>query len=99
MLAASAQQPLPELTTAQVRQQSQEAPGYSIGPFNLIIRWGAGSPVAIRYDNRQRCELAAVEVDTQGDAFADEIDARGNPIPPNEKVRGANAPWAFCIPG
>jgi hypothetical protein len=76
---------------------AQEAPGYSQGPFNLVIRWGSGSPVVVRYDTRARCEMAAVMVLAQRDVI---VQGRGKPgIPPSREVTGPNAPYAFCIPG
>jgi hypothetical protein len=76
---------------------TQEAPGYSQGPFNLVLRWGSGAPVVIRYETRARCETAAVMVITQPDTT---VQGKGRPdIPASPQVKGANAPWAFCIPG
>ena len=74
---------------------SQEAPGYSEGPFNLVLRWGEGPPVVVRYESRARCETAALMVLVQRDATV-ERDVVRQPAP---EVSGANAPYAFCIPG
>jgi hypothetical protein len=74
-----------------------EAPGYSLGPFNLVLRWGNGAPVVVRYESRARCEMAAVMVVTQPDAI---YQGKGKAdIQPSSLVSGENAPWAFCIPG
>jgi hypothetical protein len=76
---------------------AQEAPGYSAGPFNLVIRWGNGSPIVAKYETRKRCELAAVGVLVQGDII---VGQNGKPdIQPSPQVTGANKPYAFCIPG
>jgi len=82
-----------------VAAHAQEVPGYSQGPFNLILRWSGGSPVVIRYDTRERCEMAALMAVVQGDALIQEVDGRGRPRQPDPQVRGPNAPYAFCIPG
>ena len=74
---------------------AQEAPGYSEGPFNLILRWGATTPVVIRYETRARCEMAAVMVVTQ----QDDTLANGKRIEASPLVRAPNALYAFCIPG
>lgn len=87
------------ITLALLLATWQEAPGYSQGPFNLVLRWGAGAPVVIRYDNRARCELAALAAATTGDAIGSELDDKGRVRPAPVQVRGANAPFAFCIPG
>lgn len=76
---------------------AQEAPGYSQGPFNLIVRWGDSSPVVVRYESRARCEMAAVMVISQG--FVEVVDGGKREIPPDPKVSGSNHPYAFCIPG
>lgn len=74
-----------------------EAPGYSVGPFNLVLRWGEGSPVVIRYSNRERCEMAALSAFALGDA---EVNGPGRPdTPPAPEVSGVNRPYGFCIPG
>lgn len=74
----------------------QEAPGYSNGPFNLVLRWGFGSPAVVRYESRQRCETAALMVAVERGARVDE--KTGRPIATDVAVSGANAPYAFCIP-
>lgn len=98
-MSAAAAPPPSQLTTRQVAQRGPEDPDYGIGPFNLIVRWGSSAPLAIRYENRARCELAALMVAIEGDALGNEIDQGGARIPAHPKVRGENAPWAFCIPG
>lgn len=75
------------------------APGYDVGPFNLILRWGGGPPLVIRYENRARCELAALQVDLQGGLLGKALRYDGTVIEPEAPVSGANTPWAFCIPG
>lgn len=76
---------------------AQEAPGYSKGPFNLVLRWGQGSPVVIRYETRDRCETAALMAYVQGDAT---VVGKGKPnAPPAPQVSGTNRPYGFCIPG
>jgi hypothetical protein len=59
--------------------------------YYLIVKWGAGSPIAIRYESRQSCERAA-------DAVIDQSDSKNKPTLPLIFVEGANMPWAFCIP-
>jgi len=75
----------------------QETPGYSTGAFNLVLRWGPGSPVVVRYESRARCEMAAVMVITQHDPSLD--GKTGKLVEPDPSVSRANAPSAFCIPG
>ena len=82
---------------AQSATSPNEAPGYSNGPFNLVLRWGEGSPVIVRYENRDRCEVAALEAWSQGMASVDEKTGKETKLDP--AVSGANAPYAFCIPG
>jgi hypothetical protein len=74
-------------------------PGYDVGPFNLILHWGNGTPVIVRYENRARCEMAALEVDIQGGLLGKAIRSDGTVIEPEVPVTGENTPWAFCIPG
>lgn len=78
---------------------AQEAPGYSAGPFNLIIRWGGTPPVVVRYETKARCEMAALMVVVQGDSMVQQVDGKGTVQPAAKQVHGPNSPWAFCIPG
>lgn len=73
--------------------------GYDVGPFNLILHWGNGTAVVIRYVNRARCEMAALQVDLQGGLFGKELRNDGTVIEPEAPVSHENTPWAFCIPG
>jgi hypothetical protein len=57
-------------------------PGYDVGPFNLILHWGNGTPVIVRYENRARCEMAALEVDIQGGLLGKAIRSDGTVIEP-----------------
>jgi hypothetical protein len=67
------------------------------GPSNLIIRWGASSPVVVKYETLERCEYAAVGVIVQGLV---KVGQNGKPdIQPSPQLTGANKPYAFCIPG
>lgn len=65
------------------------------GPYNLVIRWGGGSPVIVSYIDQSRCELAAVTVMAQRDPIVNG-GGKTQPVPP--ETSGANAPYAFCIP-
>lgn len=69
---------------------------YVPGPFNLIVKWGPGAPMAIRYETAQRCELAAVQVLSEGDPIVGK-DGKPRPVPP--QFQGPNRPYAFCVPG
>jgi hypothetical protein len=73
-------------------------PEYGKGPFNLILRWGEGAPIVIRYESRERCETAELIVDTQSQIMFQEVDDNGKPMKTYPTVNGPNAPWAFCIP-
>lgn len=76
---------------------SQEAPGYSQGSFNLVLRWGTEAPVVVRYESRARCETAALMVIVQNNVIVGE---NGKPdVAPDPLVSGTNRPYAFCIPG
>jgi hypothetical protein len=65
------------------------------GPYNLVLRWGSGSPLVVRYIDQSRCELAAGTVLAQRDPIVDRS-GRARPVPP--ETSGANAPYAFCVP-
>lgn len=67
------------------------------GPYNLILRWGGGPPIAIHYQDKERCELAALQVWSENHLAID--DDTGKEIKPDPEVSGANSPYAFCIPG
>lgn len=75
---------------------AQAAPGYSDGPFNLVLRWGQGAPVVVQYENRARCESASLMVLMERDARVDQ--RTGKAMPVDQSVAGTNAPYAFCIP-
>lgn len=66
------------------------------GPYNLVIRWGDGAPVVVHYIDQARCEAAAVTVFAQRDPV---VDGNGKIRPVPRETAGANAPYAFCIPG
>lgn len=61
------------------------------GPFNLILRWGTGVPIAIHYDTSDRCAMAASELRLFGQTVMDD----GTSTPPPD----ADLITALCIPG
>lgn len=65
------------------------------GPYNLVLRWGQGAPVVVRYESQERCDMAAVTAWAQGnDAILDD----GRVVPADIAVTGQNRPHAFCVP-
>jgi len=61
------------------------------GSFYLILKWGPGAPLAIKYDSLQSCERAA-------DAVGRQRSNDKQTTIPLTMVEGPNIPWAFCIP-
>lgn len=61
------------------------------GPFNLILRWGNGTAIAIRYENGDRCEMAVHELRLVGRV----VNEKGTVSVPNAD----NEISAFCVPG
>lgn len=66
------------------------------GPWNLIIKWGNGSPIVIKYQSLERCNLAELSVIVQRDPRFNEQTDKIIPVDP--AVENSNAPYAFCIP-
>lgn len=65
------------------------------GPYNLVLRWGQGGPVIVRYENQERCDMAAVTAWAQA---SDLVLDNGKIEKADPAVTGQNKPFAFCIP-
>ena len=93
LMLAQAANPTPQHGPWEKYQQPNPYGQYS--PHNLILRWGPGAPVSIRYDDQKKCEAAAVSVAAKGDTL---VLPDGRREPPPADQSGSNRPAAFCIP-
>ena len=97
LLAAQAGQALPWDNSSTLSPANQRPNPYDqFSAHYLVLRWGEGAPVLIRYSDLKRCEAAAFSVMLEGDS---RVVSGGKPQPLPPAVAGINKPYAFCIPG